>query len=213
MKTLVVLSGGADSTTLLYDLIAQGHIVSAISFNYGQRHSRELDYAKATCKKLKIAHKIVDVSFLGQMLSSALIGNEDIPEGSYESEGMRATVVPHRNLILASIAAGYASSLNYEAIALGIHGGDHHIYPDCRPEFIIALSNVLTLSDYNSIKVLTPYLHLTKQKIIAQGLALGVKYEETWTCYKGDSEPCNKCSSCIERNEALRTTTLSSPIA
>ena len=141
-KTIIVLSGGLDSSTLLYKLINEGKEVKAISFNYGQRHSKELEYAAKTCAKLNIEHKIVDMIFLKELVSnSALTSDIAVPEGHYAGENMKQTVVPNRNMIMASIAIGWAVNEDFDEVALGVHAGDHAIYPDCRPEFIDALQN------------------------------------------------------------------------
>jgi 7-cyano-7-deazaguanine synthase len=204
MKTVIVLSGGMDSTTLLYKLLAEGKEVKAISFNYGQRHSRELLQAAKTCEALGVEHKIVDMTFLKEIVSnSALTSDIEVPEGHYEDETMKLTVVPNRNMIMASIAIGWAVNEDYDEIALGVHAGDHAIYPDCRPEFIHALREVAAIANFKAIGVYTPYLHVDKGDIAIEGKELGVDYSMTHTCYKGGDVPCGVCGACQERAEAF----------
>lgn len=199
-KVICVLSGGMDSVTLLHKLVDDGKQVKAISFNYGQIHVKELEMAAWQCEKLGIEHKIIDVTFLKDLLPSTLTGVGNVPYGHYESDTMKQTVVPFRNTILSSLALGYASGLGYNEIALGVHAGDHAIYPDCRPEFIQALQRVADLGDYNRIKIYTPYLYVTKIEIIAEGKRLGVDYSKTWTSYSSGDEPDYKTSSSVERS-------------
>jgi len=216
MKILPVVSGGMDSITMLHALNETDEIVEVISFNYGQRHKVELAYAARNCEKLGLTHKIIDISFLAQLLDkSALTGDIDVPEGHYEQENMIQTVVPNRNMILASIAIGRAVNIGAEAIALGVHSGDHAIYPDCRPEFIVALGQVSEIANYDPIYVLAPFLYDDKTKIIRKGLDLNspVDYAQTWTCYKGNGgSACGKCGSCQERLEAFKNNDIEDPL-
>ena len=206
MKTIVVLSGGMDSTTLLYELVAQGHEVKAISFDYGQRHWKELGYAKDTCVRLGVDHQIIDLSEIVPLIgNSALTGNIEVPEGHYEDETMRATVVPNRNAIMLSIAVGCAENIGYDCVAIANHAGDHAIYPDCRSEFIAAMNLTAQLGTYCKIQIYAPYSDMSKIDIAEIGLRLEIPYDEvTWSCYKGEEEPCRKCGTCVERIEALR---------
>lgn len=213
MKTVCVISGGLDSTTLLYYLLKHREEVRAISFNYGQRHSKELEMAKKTCEKLGVEHKIIDISFIKELVSnSALTSDIEVPEGHYESENMKLTVVPNRNMIFASIAIGYAVNIGFDEIALGIHAGDHHIYPDCRPEFLDALRAISLVSNEQKIYICAPFLHLDKGDIVAMGSDLNVDYSLTWTCYKGLDKPCGKCGSCVERREAFDRLKIKDPL-
>lgn len=213
MKIVAVVSGGMDSVTILHKLVREGNEVKAISFNYGQRHVKELEMAKQNCKDLGIEHKIVDMTFLKELVSnSALTSDIEVPEGHYEDENMKLTVVPNRNMIMASIAIGWAVNLEYDAISLGVHAGDHAIYPDCRPEFIISLNKVAKIANYKPIQVLAPALYYTKVEILGEGLKLGVDYAKTWTCYKGKEKACGKCGSCQERLEAFRKNGAQDPL-
>lgn len=213
MKTLAVVSGGMDSITMLHDLHAQGHELSVVSFNYGQRHVKELEVAKANAEALGLEHKIVDMSFLSQLLDkSALTGDTDVPEGHYADENMKQTVVPNRNMIMASLAIGMAVNNGQEAVALGVHSGDHAIYPDCRPEFIEKLDAVARIANYEPVQILAPYLDMDKTSIIQRGLEVGVDYSKTWTCYKGGQIACGACGSCQERLEAFENNGIADPL-
>lgn len=213
MKSVCVLSGGMDSTTLLYRLLTEREEVRAISFNYGQRHKKELQFAKATCEKLSVPHTIVELDFLRQLLSrSALTSDIAVPEGHYEDESMKLTVVPNRNMIMASIAIGYAVNLEFDEVALGVHAGDHAIYPDCRPEFIQRLSAIADIANYRPIKIYAPFIGLDKGDIAIQGKKLGVDYAFSWTCYKGLDTPCGLCGACQERAEAFKKADMNDPL-
>lgn len=213
MKSVIVLSGGMDSTTLLYKLLAEGKIVKAISFNYGQKHSRELEEAKKTTDKLGVEHKIVDISFIKELVSnSALTSDEAVPEGHYQAENMKKTVVPNRNMIMASIAIGWAVNEDYDEVALGVHAGDHAIYPDCRPEFISALAAIAQVANFKPISIYAPYLNSDKGDIALDGKQLGVDYSLTHTCYNGTAIPCGKCGACQERAEAFAKAGMVDPL-
>jgi 7-cyano-7-deazaguanine synthase len=214
MKIVVVLSGGVDSTTLLYRMQAEGHVVCAVTFDYGQKSAlQERSKSMYTCTSLDITQKIVDLSSMQKLINnSALTGDVPMPEGPYDGENMKATVVPARNLILASLAIGYASNIGADAIALGVHSGDHHIYPDCRPEFILRLRDIAKVAVEPPVKVLTPYLYYTKGQIVADGITLSVDYELTWSCYVGGKKPCGKCGTCVERAEAFHQNGIDDPL-
>lgn len=213
MKTLAVVSGGMDSVTMLHDLYAQGHELSVVSFNYGQRHVKELEVARANAEQLGLAHKVINMDFMAQILdNSALTGDIDVPEGHYAAENMKLTVVPNRNMIMAAIAIGLAVNNGQEAVALGVHSGDHAIYPDCRPEFISALRTASLIANYEPIDILAPYLYADKGKIIARGLEVGVDYAKTWTCYKGNETACGVCGSCQERLEGFAQNGIEDPL-
>jgi len=210
MKTVLILSGGMDSTTLLYDLKARGHEVKALSFDYGQKHKKELDYAARSCSRLGIEHRIVDLTVITPLISnSSLTGDEEIPEGHYEDETMKSTVVPNRNAIMLSIAVGWAENEEYDCVSIANHGGDHAIYPDCRSEFIAAINLAAQLGTYNKIQIHAPYSNISKTDIAEKGLLLDIPFDDvTWSCYVGKEEPCGKCGTCVERIEALRDAAL-----
>lgn len=205
-RAVCVFSGGMDSTTLLYQLLDEGYETYAISFDYGQRHKKELEYAARTCEKLGVTHRVVDISDIqGVIGGSALTSDEiDVPEGHYEDETMKVTVVPNRNMIMLAIAGGWAVALEADIVATAVHGGDHAIYPDCRPEFVGLFAEALKSGNYHQAETFTPYLEKSKAEIAAIGLGLGIDYEQdTWSCYKGEAQACGKCGTCVERDEAL----------
>ena len=213
MSAVVVLSGGMDSTTLLYDVKSQGYEVFAISFLYGQKHSKELEFAKKTCSLLSIPHKIVDISFFGELATSALTTPDwDVPEGYYTDSTMKQTIVPNRNMVLLSISAAYAISLGAKKLFYGAHAGDHPIYPDCRKEFVEAMKNALYLADYIGLELEAPYVDMKKEDILRRGLELGVDYSLTWSCYKGGQKACGRCGTCTERIEAFKKVGVKDPI-
>lgn len=213
MKTIVVLSGGLDSTTLLYKMQKESDEIKAISFDYGQKHKKELDKARESCALLNIEHKIINIDFIKEIISkSSLTSNKDVPEGHYADENMKSTVVPNRNMILASLAIGYAVNEGFDTVALGVHSGDHAIYPDCRPEFIEALNKVSIISNYQQVEVVAPFINTDKAGIVKEGIKLGVDYSKTWTCYNGREKACGKCGSCQERIEAFMLNNIKDPI-
>lgn len=212
-KVVLILSGGVDSTTLLYLLVKKGFEVKTISFDYGQKHKKELKMARKTCSKLNIENKIINLRNLAPILKSALTDKkEKIPEGHYEDKVMKQTVVPNRNMIMLSIAMAYAISLKYNYIAYAAHSGDHTIYPDCRPVFVDRISKLAEVIDYKPIRILTPFVNKTKTDIIKIGKKLGIDYSITWSCYCGGKKPCLKCGTCIERIEAFKNNNIRDPL-
>jgi len=201
--SIIIVSGGMDSITLLYDF--KDRIALGISFDYGSNHNKkEIPFAEMHCKRLGIPHITIPLDFMHKYFKSSLLeGADAIPEGHYESENMKSTVVPFRNGIMLAIAAGIAESNNLDCVMIANHGGDHAIYPDCRPEFIKAMSEATTAGSYNGVKVLAPYTKITKGDIARRGKELGIDYNETWSCYKGGTKHCGKCGTCVERKEAL----------
>lgn len=193
-----------DSVTMLYDY--KESIALALSFNYGSNHNeKEIAYAKLHCNRLDIPHIVVDLDFMARYFRSSLLqGADAIPEGNYDEENMKSTVVPFRNGIMLSIAAGIANSNGLTTVMLANHGGDHAIYPDCRPEFISSMDGAIQAGTDNEVKVEAPYTHLTKTDIAKIGQRLGIDYSETWSCYKGLEHHCGVCGTCRERIEALR---------
>lgn len=192
-----------DSITLLYD--HKDEIALGISFDYGSNHNaREIPFAKMHCERLGIKHITINLDFMHQYFKSSLLdGAEAIPEGHYADDNMKSTVVPFRNGIMLSIAIGIAESNNLDQVFIANHGGDHTIYPDCRPEFINAIDAAATAGTYNNVKVVAPYTKITKSDIARIGKKLGIDYTETWSCYKGGEVHCGKCGTCVERKEAL----------
>ena len=202
-NSVIIVSGGMDSITLLYD--HKDEIALGISFDYGSNHNaREIPFAKMHCERLGIKHITINLDFMHQYFKSSLLdGAEAIPEGHYADENMKSTVVPFRNGIMLSIAIGIAESNNLDQVFIANHGGDHTIYPDCRPEFISAIDAAATAGTYNNVKVVAPYTKITKSDIARIGKKLGIDYTETWSCYKGGEVHCGKCGTCVERKEAL----------
>ena len=192
-----------DSITMLYEY--KERIALGISFDYGSNHNaREIPFSAMHCERLGIKHITIDLGFMHQYFKSSLLeGAEAIPEGNYDEENMKSTVVPFRNGIMLSIAAGVAESNGLKYVMMANHGGDHTIYPDCRPEFVSAMSEATRLGTYPGIEVLAPYTDITKSDIARHGKALGIDYAETWSCYKGGEHHCGKCGTCRERIEAL----------
>jgi 7-cyano-7-deazaguanine synthase len=205
MKTVVIYSGGMDSTTLLYQLRAQGRELLALGVDYGQRHRRELEAAAAICQKLGVPYRVADLRGVRDLLggSSQTDPRVPVPEGHYAEESMKATVVPNRNMVMLAVAAGYAMSQGAQSVAYAAHAGDHAIYPDCRPEFADALDHAIGLADWRRVTLERPFIGLTKTDIAVLGMALGVPFEDTWSCYKGGERHCGKCGTCVERREAL----------
>lgn len=206
MKTIVICSGGLDSVTLAYKAAKESTLIGLISFDYGQRHKRELGYAAIAAKALGVPHHILDISHVGKMLSgSALTDNLDVPDGHYAEENMKVTVVPNRNAIMLAIAYGVASAQGADRVAAAVHGGDHFIYPDCRPGFIRAFETMQNhaLEGYSNISLFAPFLEKTKADIVAEGARLGVDFANTWSCYKGGEIHCGRCGTCVERREAF----------
>ena len=201
---LIVLSGGLDSTTMLYEY--RERIAMAVSFHYGSNHNdKELEFAKMHCQRLGIPHQIIRLPFFKEIFHSSLLeGAEAIPEGNYDEENMKSTVVPFRNGIMLSIAAGIAENNKIQHVMLANHAGDHTIYPDCRPEFVKAMNKAIEAGTWNNVKLLTPYTRLTKATIASHGKMLGLDYSETWSCYKGGEHHCGVCGTCRERKEALQ---------
>ena len=212
-KVVVIFSGGMDSFTVLNRAIKDGKDVYALSFDYGQRHVKELDCAAQICQELAIKHKVIDISAINQLLAgSSLTDDIDIPEGHYEAENMKSTVVPNRNMILLSLAVGYAVSVGASQVYYGAHSGDHAIYPDCRPEFVMKMNDVCQIANYEPVEIFSPYLNNSKTEILTDGLTMNLDYSKTWTCYNGRELACGKCGACQERLEAFRDNNAVDPI-
>ena len=210
------MSGGMDSAVLLYDLISdKGNEVKCISFNYGQRHSKELNYAHNLCANLNVPWDVVDLSDAKKLLkgSSQTDDSIDVPHGHYEEENMKQTVVPNRNMIMLSLATAYAISSGYDAISYAAHNGDHAIYPDCRKEFVGALQGAIDLCDWHKVSIYAPFLDKRKEDIVVIGEHLQVPWAATWSCYEGGALHCGKCGTCQERIEAFKIAGVDDPTA
>lgn len=217
MKALVVCSGGLDSVTLAYKVANEGALSSLLSFNYGQRHVKELDFAHQCADQLSVKHTVIDLSQVGAHLTSALTPSSlssfdtpetdtlEIPDGHYAQSNMETTVVPNRNAIMMTIAYGLAASQQADTVAMAVHGGDHFIYADCRPDFMESFSAMqnLALDGMATISLFTPFLHKNKSDIVREGIKQQVPFENTWSCYKGLEQHCGRCGTCVERREAF----------
>lgn len=202
--SVIVVSGGMDSVTLLYE--KKDEIALGISFDYGSNHNHnELPLAALHCQRLGIEHVVVPLGFMHQYFKSSLLeSGESIPDGSYDEENMKSTVVPFRNGVMLAVAAGIAESNGLTKVLIANHGGDHTIYPDCRPEFIAAMDAAVEAGTFARVRVVAPYTNISKADIARRGRALGIDYAETWSCYKGGHVHCGTCGTCVERKEALR---------
>ena len=195
-----------DSVTLAHKVAQEHELIGLVSFNYGQRHLKELDFARACADDLGVEHIVIDISGIGRQLSgSALTDDVAVPDGHYAEETMRITAVPNRNAIMLAIAFGIAAARGADAVATAVHGGDHFIYPDCRPGFTEAFETMQrqALAGVADVRLYTPYVHTDKAAIAAEGVRLGVDYTRSWSCYKGGEIHCGRCGTCVERREAF----------
>ena len=208
---VIVLSGGMDSVTLLHEY--KDRIAVAVTFDYGSNHNgREIECARRQCAVLGIEHIVIPLSFMGEYFKSSLLsGAEEIPEGHYEDENMKSTVVPFRNGIMLAAACGLAESRGLKHVLIANHGGDHAIYPDCRSAFIDAMSLAMKEGTYPGIDIIAPYTHINKADIAKRGNASGVDYSLTYSCYKGGEKHCGRCGTCVERKEAFAEAGISDP--
>ncbi|MCO6364359.1 7-cyano-7-deazaguanine synthase QueC [Paracoccus sp. 08] len=214
MHTALVCSGGLDSVSLAHVLASQGRLSRIVSFDYGQRHRKELEFARACALRLGVPFHLVDLSGLGAALSgSALTDDLAVPDGHYAEETMRVTVVPNRNAIMLTVAFGIAAANGDAAVAAAVHGGDHFIYPDCRPGFTDAFAAMqrAALEGYADVALDVPFVHRTKADIVTAGAAAGTPFAQTWSCYKGGARHCGRCGTCVERREAFHLADVADP--
>ncbi len=213
-RAVVIYSGGMDSYTVLHRALREGHDVHALSFHYGQRHARELDVASQVCQTLGVAHQVVDIRAIHGLIGASALtdATQQMPRADYAEDNMKATVVPNRNMILLSLAIGHAVNLEAEIRYYGAHGGDHAIYPDCRPEFVERMNDVAAIANYTPVEIRAPYLHASKSDILAEGLQMGLDYAHSWTCYLGEALACGECGSCRERLQAFASMGLEDPL-
>lgn len=213
MKVVVLCSGGMDSVTALYAAARAHDVTAAVSFDYGSKHNhREIPFAAEHARHLGVRHEVIPLRFMDTLFSSALLSSgAEIPEGHYEALNMKQTVVPFRNAIMLSIAAGFAESIEAEGLVIAAHGGDHAIYPDCREDFMRAMGDAMRLGTYAEVRLLRPFIALTKGQIAGEGARLGVDFSRTWSCYKGGAIHCGKCGTCVERREAFAEAGLKDP--
>jgi 7-cyano-7-deazaguanine synthase len=212
-KAIVLVSGGMDSVVALYEAHRTCEVLGGLSFNYGSKHNhKEIPCAEWHCKGLGIPHLAISLGFMGETFKSALLTSGGaIPDGHYEEQSMKQTVVPFRNGIMLSIAGGYAESLEAKAVVIAAHAGDHAIYPDCREDFMKAIAEAVRLGTYAEIEVLRPFIRMTKAEIARRGQELGVDFSKTWSCYKGEEIHCGTCGTCVERREAFMLAGLKDP--
>ena len=205
MKVVVLLSGGLDSVTALHDASRSHEVVAALSFDYGAKHhAKELPMAAWQCNLLGVPHSIAPLGFVeAEFRSDLLSSGGAIPDGHYEEQSMKSTVVPFRNGIMLSIAAGFAESKGAEAVVIAAHSGDHAIYPDCRESFMEPMARAILEGTYAQIELLRPFIMMHKAGIVRRGVELGIDFSQTWSCYKGSEVHCGTCGTCVERREAF----------
>lgn len=221
MKTVAIVSGGMDSVTLAHQLADREHDLYLLSVDYGQRHKKELIYASRCAKRLGAHWQVADLSGITSLISASVLtdSERDVPEGHYADATMKQTVVPNRNMIMLSVAVGYAVNIGADSVYTAVHAGDHPVYPDCRPEFIAAASNAAEIGTTGllgpgyetGVAIFAPFTNITKADIARTGALLGVPFEETWSCYKGGAIHCGRCSTCVERIEALERAGVDDP--
>ncbi len=204
-KCVLLCSGGMDSTVLLWQLVAEGYQILPLGVDYGQKHRKELEAARIICKKIGLELQVADLTSITKLLSgSSLISDGiDVPSGHYTDESMKSTIVPNRNMLMLSIASAWAISGKAKMVAYAAHAGDHAIYPDCRPEFVSALSQAIALCDWHTVDLHAPFLRMSKGEICELGISLDAPLGETWSCYRGAEKHCGRCGTCIERKEAF----------
>jgi len=213
MRALVLFSGGLDSTVLATQMKKDAEETRLLSIDYGQRHAKELDHSQKVADHLGLAHKILKLPQLGQILGGSSLTDKSmtLPEGHYAEESMKSTVVPNRNMILLALAGGHALSLGFDTIAYAAHAGDHTIYPDCRPEFADAMDTALSLADWNTLSLHRPFVDMTKSDLVSLGAELDAPLHLTWSCYAGGEIHCGKCGTCVERKEAFALANIPDP--
>lgn len=215
-SAIAVYSGGMDSTVMLYAMLEEGiDLRGALSVDYGQKHRKEIQSAKKICESLGIEHQIADLKGISRLFGSSGLtdSDTDVPEGHYEEDAMKQTVVPNRNMILISVATAWAITKGAEAVAYAAHSGDHAIYPDCRESFADALDHAMQLCDWSEVRLYRPFVNSSKEEIVIEGHRLGSPLGSTWSCYKGGDLHCGKCGTCIERREAFHLSGIEDPTA
>lgn len=214
-RVVVLVSGGMDSVSALYHAAREHEVTAGISFDYGSKHNhREIPFAAWHCEHLGVAHQTIKLDFVNDLFKSDLLqSGGDIPEGHYEESNMKATVVPFRNGIMLSIAAGFAESLEAEGLVIAAHSGDHAIYPDCREDFMKAMGDAIQSGTYLDLELMRPFIDMRKEDIASRGHELGIDFAQTWSCYKGREIHCGKCGTCVERREAFQIAGIPDPTA
>ena len=209
--SVIIYSGGLDSTTLLYE--EQARIALAVTFDYGSNHARrEIACARHHCEALAIEHLVIELAFMGRYFNSSLLSGADaIPSGNYDEANMKSTVVPFRNGIMLSVACGLAESRGLKRVLIANHGGDHAIYPDCRPGFVAAMDGAMQAGTYDGVRLVAPYTDISKADIVRRGAVLGIDYGATYSCYRGGERHCGTCGTCTERRDAFRLAGIPDP--
>jgi 7-cyano-7-deazaguanine synthase len=210
---VVLVSGGMDSVSALYEAHQAHMVVGGLSFDYGSKHNhKEIPFAAFHCERLGIPHRVIQLDFVAEFFKSDLLQSGGaIPDGHYEEQSMKQTVVPFRNGIMLAIAGGYAESIEAQGLVIAAHAGDHAIYPDCREEFMRAMGDAVRVGTYARIEILRPFIHASKADIARRGRDLGVDFSKTWSCYKGGAIHCGACGTCVERREAFLIAGLPDP--
>lgn len=213
-KAVVIYSGGMDSYTVLHHALRQGHEVHALSFHYGQRHSKELAIAEEVCQELEVRHQVIDIRAIHSLIDNSALtdARRSMPAAEYAADNMAATVVPNRNMILLSLAIANAVNIGAKVCFYGAHGGDHTLYPDCRPAFVERMNAAAEIANFDAVRIEAPFLHASKADILAEGLAMGLDYAKTWTCYLGEALACGQCGSCRERLSAFSANGQTDPL-
>jgi 7-cyano-7-deazaguanine synthase len=215
MKTIVILSGGLDSTTLLYHIKNEGRTVHTLTFDYGQRHNRELKAAEEICRRTQTTQELVDLTSLRPLFGANALTDHRValPSGEYSNSTIGITTVPNRNMIMLSIAIGRAISLGFDAVAFGAHGGVNDVmYPDCSPDFVASINATAKTCDDKAISILAPFVHWDKSMIVKRGHELAVPFALTWSCYEGNQVPCGQCGTCMDRKNAFDRAGLIDPL-
>jgi len=212
-KVIILLSGGMDSTVLLYYCLQEYDVISSISFDYGSKHNqREISYAQHHSSLNGIPHKTIGLDFINKLFKSdLLLSGGPIPDGHYEEKNMKTTVVPFRNGIMLAIATGLAESMGADTVTIAAHSGDHAIYPDCRNDFMEHMNFAMQRGTYNNTHLLRPFISMTKAEVAKLGADLQVDFEQTWSCYKGRDIHCGTCGTCVERREAFLLSDITDP--
>jgi len=215
MQTIVIFSGGLDSTVLLYHLLDEGHTVKTLCVDYGQRHRTEIVHAEAIARDVNVPFQVADLRSLSPLLqgSSLTTGTIDVPDGHYAEDTMKATVVPNRNMLMLAVATAWAISTQFDSVAYAAHGGDHAIYPDCRAAFTAAMNTAMGLADWHKVALHRPFVERTKSELVTLGAQLQVPFAKTWSCYKGTAVHCGRCGTCVERREAFHLAGVPDPTA
>lgn len=214
MNALLICSGGFDSVTLAYRLAAENALGALLTFDYGQRHRKEIDAARLAAERLEVPHLVMDIASIGSQLSgSALTDDIAVPHGHYSEANMKLTVVPNRNAIMLTIAFGVASARGFDSVALAVHGGDHFIYPDCRPDFIQLFGQMQAkaLDGVAEVALFAPYVNADKTEIARDAARFTVPVADTWSCYEGGRIHCGRCGTCVERIEAMAQACVADP--